>query len=67
MAYSAFQFVLFLYYICIGASTIIVVKYSETSSGKLVYNTATAIFCVPEGQEGAPAVGQDRDRHRGGS
>ena len=46
MAYSAFQFVIFLYYICIGASTIIVVKYSETSSGKLVYNTATAIFCV---------------------
>ena len=46
MALTPFTIVLFVYYILIGTSTVVVVKYTENAEGKLVYNTASAIFCV---------------------
>lgn len=46
MALTPFTIVLFAYYILIGTSTVVVVKYTENAEGKLAYNTASAIFCV---------------------
>ncbi|CAD7946200.1 unnamed protein product [Amoebophrya sp. A120] len=43
---SPFLVGLFAYYICMGSASILVVKFSEASGGKLVYNVAVAVFFI---------------------